>query len=193
MQTTTVKTSPAPNPLPNTWLRAIANSITTAHRENKGWLPHTEKRAWHPTGAPRGNGITTTGTIPRSGLLNTTEVITEKRYLFGTVDPIQAINLPAIAWYIERETADATLADRPDLQLAFQHILSNRTRVQPFNPERNRHGNITLRPNPYTTSEERDALILVAAACTIRTLTTDDYWDWLTTDFGVTAVLDLLL
>lgn len=188
---TKVKTMPAPNPLPSTWLRAIANSITTEFRAT-GWRKYKLSRAHHPTGNPRTGADRVTTSVPKSDLLSNTEIIEEGFHLTGTVDPIPTLNVPALAWRIKQPTALAALSDRPDLHEPLNTLCHRSRRDQPFHARPNRHGNPTLRPNPTTTLEERTAVLLIAAASEIVIVDEIDYWDWLTTDAGVTAVLDLL-
>src|SRR5690625_2058583 len=70
---TEIKTTPAPHPLPRTWLRALANSITITFREH-GWQKHEKRRVHHPTGNPRSNPRPTSS-VHRSALLTNTETL----------------------------------------------------------------------------------------------------------------------
>lgn len=200
MQTTTVKTSPAPNPLPSTWLRAIANSITAEFRRIKkstgqsGWSITTETRAWHPTGAPRGNGLSTTGVIPRSNLLSNTEVISATKYLAGSISPEEhpRLHLPPILWELEEFPAMGALAERPDLWTPLDSLMNKRRRDLPFRERFNRHGNPVMGAGDMSTPEEREAIQLFASAATVVTMNEVDYADGIARDFNGEAVLNWL-
>lgn len=188
---TKVRTHPAPDPLPSTWARAVANSITSEFRTT-GWRKYKLSRAHHPTGNPRTGSDRITSGVQRTPLLSNTELIEEGFHLTGTVDPIPTLNVPALAWRINQLTAVGALADRPDLHEPLNTLCKRTRRDTPFTTRDNRHGNPSIRPNLTTTSEEREAITLIAAAAQIVIVDELDYWDWLTQDFNAQAVLQLL-
>lgn len=172
---TTIKTSPPPNPLPATWLRAIANSITITFREH-GWQKHEKRRVHHPTGNPRSNPRPTSS-VHRSALLTNTETLETIFFLTGTVEPIPTLGIPPIAWELDQLTAAGALHNQPDLTTALNTLCRKGRRDTPFATRRNRHGNLTLRAGVYTTLAEREAITLVAAVATLHVLNEADYWD----------------
>lgn len=189
---TTIKTSPPPNPLPATWLRAIANSITITFREH-GWQKHEKRRVHHPTGNPRINPRPTSN-VHRSALLTSTETLETIFFLTGTVEPIPALGIPPIAWELDQLTATGALHDQPDLTTALNTLCRKGRRDTPFTTRRNRHGNLTLRAGQYATAQEREAITLVAAVATLHVLDEHDYWDALASDDQLdgAALLELL-
>lgn len=193
---TEIKTTPAPHPLPRTWLRAIANSITTEFRRTKretnqpGWIPARALRAWHPTGNPQPKG-SRTGSIPRTPLLDNTELLESTLYLHGTIDPNKTLHLPPLAWLITSTTALTALAGTT-LHEPLNRLCRHNRHDQPFRAARNRHGTPTLRPNEHTPGDERDAITLIAAATTVVVLDEADYWDALQPDFNAELTIRLL-
>src|SRR5690625_3239210 len=193
---TEIKTTPAPHPLPRTWLRAIANSITTEFRRTKretnqpGWIPARALRAWHPTGNPQPKG-SRTGSIPRTPLLDNTELLEATPYLHGTIHPNQPLNLPPLAWLITSTTTLTAFAGTT-LHEPLNRFCRHNRHDQPFRNARNRHGTPTLRPNEHTPGDERDAITLIAAATTVVVLDEADYWDALQPDFNAELTIRLL-
>lgn len=200
MQTVPVKTSPAPNPLPSTWLRAIANSITAEFRrhdpphKNRGWQEAKTLRALHATGRPAGHSLRTTATIPRTPYLTNTELIDSTLYLRGTIAPEDnpGHNFPPIAWLITQFQAAGALATRPDLHEPLNTLMRKGRWGLPYHSQPNRHGTPSLRPSHHVTTEERTAITLVAAAAQIVVIDELDYADWMHEDFNGELTLQLL-
>lgn len=190
---TKVRTHPAPNPLPHTWLRAIANSITLAFRET-GWRKYRTSRAIHPTGNPRtGNDRITSG-VARSPLLSNTEVTSATKYVAGSVSPDehQQLNLPPLLWELKELDAMQALNHRLDLHTPLDNLMRPHRRDLPFRERLNRHGNPVMSASDMSTIEEREAVQLIAAAATIVTMDEADYWEWFAHDLDGAAALKVL-
>lgn len=202
-----VHTTPAPNPLPPTWAKAIANDIAATLTRN-GWQPETKLRAWSATGNPSGNRYHTPGSIPGPGnqLLPTTELISNNLYTWGSIDPhdYPGLNIPPLAYALAQLDLAQALNQQPHpapLIHAAQGWL-NKCRNSPRKHETtphvyrrttNRHGNPRLQRNEYALEAEANVFLIAAQAATVHTIDPLDYQDALNDPtFNATAALRII-
>lgn len=165
-----VHTEAPPDPLPEQWVRAVANSIASELR--RGWRAHTVKRAissapitgkdYHPTGR-------FTGPAP------TWELVSRELYAFGLTDAIPALEVPAIAWHLTQLDLAEVLNARGLMQHAatvdawLRH--KPRTANQPaalYRLKPNRHGRLMLRRNSdHAPAEVAQVFLAAVEAATI--------------------------
>lgn len=171
-QPPTVRYEPAPTPLPETWARAVANSIAAELR--RGWRTHTASRAISSIGAPiTGRDYHSSGQVP--GPTPTREVISKEIYAWGLTDEIPTLGVPAMLWHLKQ----LDLADKLFHRELMQHheTVNQWLKHKPPRASRpasvyllktNRHGKLMLRRNSdYTPAEVVDVFLAAAEAATV--------------------------
>ncbi len=179
----TPKHTPAPQPLPTHWARAIASDIA-ARLAREGWRRADQRRAIHPTGNPPGYRY-----APRAfkSQAPTTELLSVDRFVWGTLDPRdhRGLDLPPLIYLLSQLDLAGELIRRADSALtnAGQTWLerSRKASVTPalYILKPNRHGNgVRIIRNDSALPEE--AAAFDAAATTARVYEMDplDYFDW---------------
>ena len=174
-----IRTEAPPDPLPETWARAVANSIASELR--RGWRAHTVKRAISSTGAPiTGRDYAPAGRLP--GPVPTTELVSRELYAWGLTDELPALGVPAIAWHLTQlDLAEALhakglmqYADMVDKWLKHKPPQANQPAAL-YRLKENRHGRLTLRLN--TDHVPREVAQVFLAAVEAATITVPDPLD----------------
>lgn len=166
-----VRTAAPPNPLPETWARALANSIASELR--RGWRRHVTSRAITPTGATRSRDYHPSGFIP--GPTPTVEKLSEEVYAWGLTDEIPTLGVPAMLWHLTQ----LDLAERLNQRELMQHHETVNAWLKHRPPQAtrpasvyllkpNRHGKLNLRRNSdYTPLEVVDVFLAAVEAATV--------------------------
>ena len=174
-----IRTEAPPDPLPETWARAVANSIAAELR--RGWRAHTVKRAVSSLGAP----ITGRDYAPSRGFplpAPTTELVSREVYAWGLTEAIPELGVPAIAWHLTQ----LDLAEALNRRGLMQHAATVDAWLRHKRPQANapamlyrlkpnRHGRLTLRLN--TDHAPREVAQVFLAAVEAATITVPDPLD----------------
>lgn len=188
MDAQTPVTHAAPNPLPRNWLRLLANEMVREFRRT-GWRTHKTSRAWNPTGNPRAT-YGSASPVARSKLLTNTETFETVKFVRGTLDPVNALGVPPLAWVL---TADDVSVLPAECVLALADLFNRNRGDVPFRVRRDRRGELTVTTMAYSCTEvEVTAVTLAAAAATVRVIDEADYWEALSTDFDAAFTLEIL-
>lgn len=163
--------------LPQSWARALANSIAAELRHP--WQKAKQTTAIHPTGAPRTGADKITSGFPKP--LPDTEVISLTLYAWGVSDPIPALGVPLLVWELTQTNLAAALLDADLMQHAEATNRWLRARPPrgpapaPFTLKANRHGTLALRVNADHVT--RDVAAVLEHAATAATVLIPDPLD----------------
>lgn len=167
-----IRISAPPDPLPEAWARAVANSIASELR--RGWRAHTVKRAISSTGAPiTGRDYAPAGRVP--GPTPTSELVSRELFACGLTDELPALGVPAIAWHLTQLDLAEALNRRGLMQYAatVDAWLRHKppTANQPaalYRLKPNRHGRLMLRRNSdHAPAEVAQVFLAAVEAATI--------------------------
>lgn len=178
-----VTLTPPPDPLPVTWARAIANDMAATLR--RGWRSSTGKTSLVKP-------ITGRDYRPPKQFesqLPTTEILWTVAYQYGMVEPIPALAVPTLLWFVTQPDFFNAVSRHnltPHLPTVAEWLKHKPPRKGGGRPaalylvKPNRHGRLNLRRNAdYSPVEVTDVFLAGVEAASIWVPDEDDVMEFL--------------